>query len=918
MGTLSYYDPATGSWVISQDAGTGIQLTDGVIHTNHIADLNVTDAKILSMDASKLTGTLSASIIPAGSITNNQIANGAIGSSQLDATVLDTIDSKNGVHYSDSQPPSAVSGDIWFDTDDGNKLYVYNGSSWVTMQDSATAQQTATNALTTAGGKNKIYYQNNQPIGTNYVVGDTWFDTDDNNHVYIWNGTTWSNAQDGTIAIAQQTANTAQDAANKAATLAMQSASGKNTNYCQTSQPTGGTYIKGDTWFDTDDGNKIYVFDGSVWKDSTDARTILGASKSAVYYQNTQPTGGVYLKGDMWFDIANNYKQYIYTGSGWQLVADVYNAQATANTALTSANGKNKTIYSTTTPSGTGFVVGDTWYTYSGSGITTLYRYDGSTWVQQTLMDGVFGSIDAAKITSGYINSARLNAGSITGDKLAANTITAGQMAVGTITAASGIIADAAITTAKIADASITNAKIGSLDASKITTGKLSANLIAASSITGSKIVANTITASNMVTGTITAASGIIADAAIVTAKIADAAITSAKIQNLAVGTAQIADAAIVDAKVSNLSAGKITTGTLDAARIGANTITASKIFVGDSTNLIADGGFVDTAMKNWIVPVGITASISTYSNADNELVLTNLNTAGFSVSNANVFQVTPGDQLHAECYVKSGSTNTGSGTVTLGISYTLFGGVTQSSIIQSVSLSSIVNVYYMIFGDIIVPDTAISAYFYLKITDSVASDKIYFKRASAKRKINGRLIVDGSITANQILSGTITAESGIIKSIDGSVIRAGTISAEMIQTVPVSKLTGTVPANQIDPTLGSKIDISNNTNLVSKADASTVSSLGTQVTNLNSSVESLANVVKISSNGIDIVQDTDKQMAVHIDGDSMDFLENGIPVAKITGQRMRIQNATISGEIVVGAHSITRSGDQTVFRWVG
>ena len=917
MGTLSYYDPATGSWVVSQDAEqpAGVQLTDNVIHTNHIADLNVTDAKILSVDASKITGTLNASIIPAGSITNNQIANGAIGSSQLDATVLDTIDSKNGVHYSDSQPSSAVSGDIWFDTGDGNKLYVYNGSSWVTMQDSATAQQTATNALTTAGGKNKIYYQNNQPIGTNYVVGDTWFDTDDNNHVYIWNGTTWSNAQDGTIAIAQQTANTAQDAA-----------SGKNTNYYQTSQPTGGTYIKGDTWFDTDDGNKIYVFDGSVWKDSTDSRTILGASKSAVYYQNTQPTGGVYLKGDMWFDTANNYKQYIYTGSGWQLVADVYNAQATANTALTSANGKNKTIYSTTTPSGTGFVVGDTWYTYSGSGITTLYRYDGSTWVQQTLVDGVFGSIDAAKITSGYINSARLNAGSITGDKLAANTITAGQMAVGTITAASGIIADAAITTAKIADASITNAKIGSLDASKITTGTLNANLIGARSITGAKIAANTITASNMVTGTITAASGIIANATIGTAQIIDQAVTNAKIGNLAVGTAQIADAAIVDAKVSNLSAGKITTGTLDAARIGANTITASKIFVGDNTNLIADGGFVDTAMKNWVVSGGATASIATYPNADNECILTNLNTTVSTVANTNVFQVTPGDQLHAECYVKGGSTNTGSGTVTLGISYTLFGGVTQTAVIQSASLSSIVNVYNMISGDIVVPDTAVSAYFYLSITDSIATDKVYLKRASAKRKINGGLIVDGSITANQILSGTITAESGIIKSIDGSVIRAGTISAEMIQTVPVSKLTGTLPANQIDPTLGSQIDISNNANVVSKADSSTVSDLSTRITNLNGSIESLINVVKIGSDGIDIVQNsansssTDKQMAVHIDGDSMDFLENGIPVAKITGQRMTIRNATIAenGEIVVGAHSITKSGTNTIFRWVG
>jgi len=46
---------------------------------------------------------------------------------------------------------------------------------------------------------------------------------------------------------------------------AQASADGKNKIYRQTSQPTGGTYVQGDTWFDTDDDNKIYRYDGTSW-----------------------------------------------------------------------------------------------------------------------------------------------------------------------------------------------------------------------------------------------------------------------------------------------------------------------------------------------------------------------------------------------------------------------------------------------------------------------------------------------------------------------------------------------------------------------------------------------------------------------------------------------------------------------------
>jgi hypothetical protein len=45
---------------------------------------------------------------------------------------------------------------------------------------------------------------------------------------------------------------------------AQESADGKNTVYRQEYEPTGGTYAQGDTWFDTDDDNKIYRYSKAI------------------------------------------------------------------------------------------------------------------------------------------------------------------------------------------------------------------------------------------------------------------------------------------------------------------------------------------------------------------------------------------------------------------------------------------------------------------------------------------------------------------------------------------------------------------------------------------------------------------------------------------------------------------------------
>lgn len=77
----------------------------------------------------------------------------------------------------------------------------------------ATSQTTAntgvTNAATaqsTADSKVKTFFQTSAPTAT--TTGDLWVDTDDNNRIYRWNGSTWADAHDARITATASTVST--------------------------------------------------------------------------------------------------------------------------------------------------------------------------------------------------------------------------------------------------------------------------------------------------------------------------------------------------------------------------------------------------------------------------------------------------------------------------------------------------------------------------------------------------------------------------------------------------------------------------------------------------------------------------------------------------------------------------------------
>ena len=170
-------------------------------------------------------------------------------------------------------PPAGgnLVGDLWYDTSQGNKPKVWDGTTWVDSHDTAidtastaaaaaqtaanNAQGTANSATTIANGKITTFYTGPTPSAT--AIGDLWVNTADANKSYrasaVGTGN-WVYIADTRIAQGLADAAAAQTTANS-----------KISTYYQTTQPTGGTYAVGDLWVDTDDGNRVYRYNGTTW-----------------------------------------------------------------------------------------------------------------------------------------------------------------------------------------------------------------------------------------------------------------------------------------------------------------------------------------------------------------------------------------------------------------------------------------------------------------------------------------------------------------------------------------------------------------------------------------------------------------------------------------------------------------------------
>ena len=285
-----------------------------------------------------------------------------LGIAEAEAIADGKIDS----FYQATMPTTGTVGDLWIDTDDGNKLYRHDGTTFIEVQDDgiSTAIVAASDAQATADGKVTTFYVEATP--TAEAVGDLWYKPS-TGYLTRWNGSAWV------------------DVANVGATAAQISSISTALSAAENAQATA---------------------DGKI--DS--------------FYQNTMPTGTI---GDLWFDTDDGNKQYRHNGTTFVVVQDtgIGTAITAAAGAQATADGKVTTFYVEATP--TAEAIGDLWYRPSTAYLT---RWNGSAWVDVATIGAPSGTTvagrDSSTVAATIKSDGVLNTNKVITDSIINNAVT--------------------------------------------------------------------------------------------------------------------------------------------------------------------------------------------------------------------------------------------------------------------------------------------------------------------------------------------------------------------------------------------------------------------------------------------------------------------------------------------------------------
>ncbi len=318
-----------------------------------------------------------------------------------------------------SIPASLNAGDLWVDTDDGNKLYRAAVAGATTI---AAGQWVVVDSST------KTFAQTSIP--TSVTIGDLWIDTDDANKLYR------------AAAVGATTIAAGQWVAVPPVT---------STTFAQTAIPT--SLNIGDMWVDTDDSNKLYRAAAAGATTIAAGQWVLVTPLSAKTFAQTGiPTST--MIGDLWIDTDDANKLYRAAAVGATTIAagqwEVYAPVTT------------KTFAQTGIP--TSVTIGDLWidtddgnkiYRAAAAGATTIAAgqwvlmdntnfqaattlVNGWKFTGQTTINGGMIQADtilAAQIAAGQITSSELAAGSVIAGKVAADVITTNELAANAVEA---------------------------------------------------------------------------------------------------------------------------------------------------------------------------------------------------------------------------------------------------------------------------------------------------------------------------------------------------------------------------------------------------------------------------------------------------------------------------------------------------
>lgn len=224
----------------------------------------------------------------------------------------------------------------------------------------------------TADGKNEVLYGDEEPerrpvldqegnpvyddegnqLFEDFNNNDLWFGPGNMPHLYDEETGEWVSAGDARVGDIEQ----AQEDMKADIESAWQSANGKNSIFRQAEEPdpeVDGPFTLNDIWFKTnaDGASTMHQWDGSTWEPVEDARqseieraqdelredleaVVTDGSGRKTFYQPSMPSEGM-NEGDLWYDTDDHDRPHIYAEGQWTYLAQYVTEEEIAEGAIT-------------------------------------------------------------------------------------------------------------------------------------------------------------------------------------------------------------------------------------------------------------------------------------------------------------------------------------------------------------------------------------------------------------------------------------------------------------------------------------------------------------------------------------------------------------------------------------------------------
>ena len=269
----------------------------------------------------------------------------------------------------------------------------------------------------------------NQQLYIRNTANNAWVECSDDSVVQVIGSTSYTGASlTAAIATAQS------DLSSQATSITnlTSTVNAKGDIYRASSAPSGGTYVAGDLWVDTDD-NQLYQWNGSAWVTARDTGVATSTQLNSVSSTANSNSSSITTLQTTTTNLANDASaayvlQVNANGSvaGMVIEANAYGASDNSGSAIQFRADK--------------FAIWNATGTDAGSASVAPFIVDGGVVYIDTarikdasIAAAKIGSVSADTITTGSMSAARITSGTMSADRISGGTISGTHIAAGTL-----------------------------------------------------------------------------------------------------------------------------------------------------------------------------------------------------------------------------------------------------------------------------------------------------------------------------------------------------------------------------------------------------------------------------------------------------------------------------------------------------